>query len=430
MTQALHYLDPPELGWRRRKISVTPRRWFVEVMLDRDAYVTNGRNQAAAALPQHVVEAIHRLQAACDDQVWLSGFPGSLFGIDGPSYVQLNVPYRHVDAAIAALKTAELGGDVSGLDGLASELALPIDDWLRPGEHFLRRGSDFDVNSNTFLSFLRGKANKMGLRLNGRPTPGGVWVRPQLSADSRLSRRLFPDRFPDELDRWATPLPEPDVWRPLEERVRETADDTNPVEFFEADVDPQADCPCGCPFGAGIDAATHEARHAQWSLGLRIPRTVTWGPGDIALVTTQSKVLWRRLAEDAARIPKRENHYDLSSWSATYATEDPDHRRVYLLRFRDWVVGYLVAADLSEHRRLGWGTGGMDPATDLTLRPSIELIWVAAVHRRRGLGRKLVEHLAEDVGCTLDELSWSVPFSEHGRGMARSISPDGVWIHA
>lgn len=94
------------------------------------------------------------------------------------------------------LRGAELDHDYSKLHALADRLALPIDDWLAPGERELIRGVDFDAPPRAFLRFLRGKAKACGLRLNGRAAAGSVWVRPTLSPFEKQLREMYPERYP------------------------------------------------------------------------------------------------------------------------------------------------------------------------------------------------------------------------------------------
>ena len=204
-----------------------------------------------------------------------------------------------------------------------------------------------------------------------------------------------------------------------------------PVEFQPVGVLPRAACPCGHRHTAReSDLRSHEAQHQRWSLGVRVPKSLPWAAADIAVVTTQSSATWRQLVEDIARAPQRENHYDFSSWAAGERPEpSPTGRRAYLLRFGAYAIGYLVAADLESHRHWDFETKGVNQTLDTTRRPSIDLIWVAASHRRQGLGRALVEHLAAGSGCDVVDVSWSAPLSDSGLSLARSMAPDGVWLH-
>jgi hypothetical protein len=96
-----------------------------------------------------------------------------------------------------------MDGDVTGLETLTVTLAVPLDDWLAPGERQFRRGIDFTGPPTSMLQFLRHRAEASGLRLNDRAVPGAVRVRPDMPPAHRLMRGAHPDEFP----RWADPAP-------------------------------------------------------------------------------------------------------------------------------------------------------------------------------------------------------------------------------
>lgn len=433
MSEGTLFLDEPPDSWRSRRITVEPKRRYAEVVLDRDGYVLAHRGEASVDLSQDYVDAISQVQSACADRIWLDGYSGGFSHAKGPEYVDLPVPYPYVDAAVEALRAAEAEADLSGLLRLAKSSALPIDSWLSPGERFLRRGADFEVASGVFLRFLREKAAQRGLRLNGRSTPEGVWVRPQLSADERAQREAHPEQYVDNPDRWSGAGRTDGPRRPLGERERgpNRSEGATPVDFFSSAAGPSRDCSCGSRHRSGHgDFKSHETQHLRWSLGVRIPGTVAWGVGDIALVTTTSSVRWRRLTREVARAPQRENGYDQPSWDVGERPEhSPIHRRAYLMRFDAYVIGYLVAADRPNHFRWDFGVGRVDPTPDLRIRPSLDLIWIAASHRRQGLGKLLVERFAADARCDVADISWSWPLSEHGKGLVRNVATSSVWVH-
>ncbi|MGY5130901.1 hypothetical protein ACWGJW_00475 [Streptomyces nigrescens] len=66
--------------------------------------------------------------------------PGQLPVGNGPCWVDLFVQFPHVEATVEAFRLAELDRDYSRLHALADLLALPIDEWLAPGEREVVRG--------------------------------------------------------------------------------------------------------------------------------------------------------------------------------------------------------------------------------------------------------------------------------------------------
>lgn len=432
MTEAALYLDPPPYSWRTRKIVIRPAEHFVVVELDRE-YYADAHDGEATSLPPGFDAAAERLRLACFDRIWLEGYSGGFSWGGGKHWVTLQVPYPYGEDVAEALRAAELDHDFTKLEDLTARLALPIDEWLAPGERFFRRGVDFQARPSTFLRFLRTKAHSQGLRLNGRAVADGVWVRPQLSATGKLDRAAFPEKYADRPDRWSTAPPSEDPSRPFDDRIR--GDDHSkgamPVQLRRVDTKPTSDCPCGYRNAFDTyDLDIHEARHQLWSIGLRVPKAVSWDFGNVAVVTTQSSVVWRRLAAQIARAPQRENHYDFSSWEVGDRPEpSATNRRAYLLRFGAYVVGYLVAADLAHHWRWDLDPDAEYTDEDTRVRPSIDLIWVAAVHRGRGVGGAMVQALADDFGCSAADVSWSTPVSDAGQRLARRLTPDGIWVH-
>ncbi|MGA5559752.1 GNAT family N-acetyltransferase [Streptomyces platensis] len=432
MTERTIYLDPDPRDWRSRKICVRATRWYAKIGLDRDGYVdSTSSRRDDPELPTAYTEAVDRARDASIDRIWYDGFPGSFSCGNGPRWVDLFVQFPHVEATVEALRLAELDRDYSGLHALADLLALPIDDWLAPGERELVRGVDFDSQPGAFLRFLRGKAKGRGVRLNGRATAGSVWVRPTLSLAEKQRREMFPEQYPGWEDRWTGYVQSDNApVRPwVGGRDQGLSYGATPVHFRAVETPGSRDCPCGMdlrePFGDGKE---HTAHHAAWAFGIRVPRNLEWW-GDLAVVTTQSPTSWRKLTYQVARMPQKENHYDFRSWSHLDEPEaTPDNMRAYLLKVNGYVIGYLAAHDTSEHRSWDLIDGSRYGDQDDTLRPRIILVWVADSYRRQGVGATLVQALADDFGCQIPDVSWSSPVSDAGQRLARRVSPAGIWV--
>ncbi|OKI06198.1 hypothetical protein A6A06_37470 [Streptomyces sp. CB02923] len=141
------------------------------------------------------------MRGASIDRIWYDGYSGDFSWGDSPRWVILYMQ-SPIEAAVEALRAAELDQDYSGLHALAHRLALSCDDWLARGERQLIRGVDFAPPPHAFLCFLRGKAKERGVRLNGRATAARVWVRPTLPPTQKQMRQMFPERYPGWVDRW------------------------------------------------------------------------------------------------------------------------------------------------------------------------------------------------------------------------------------
>ncbi|MGW3747249.1 GNAT family N-acetyltransferase [Streptomyces sp. NPDC005146] len=432
MTERTFHLVADPCSRDTRKIRVRPSRWFATVQLDRDSHVdATSLRGSEAELPAEYLEAVGRVCDAAADRIRYDGYPGAIYLGTGPRWIDMCAQFRNVEATIKALSAAELEADYSELHALADRLALPVDEWLAPGERELIRGVDFEPPPGVFLRFLRGKAAKCGLRLNGRATAGSVWVRPTLPAAQKQIREMIPAQYPGWEDRW-TDYVEPDGarFRPwVGGRSEDLSRGAVPVQFRQLETARSQRCPCGMNlWDAGDDDNDHRAHHAAWALGVRIPKSLEWW-SDLAIVTTQSPISWRKLAREAARMPQREEGYDFPSWSHVGEPEEAeDNHRAYLLRVDERLVGYVAAHNVKVHRH--WDLEAKSPYGEevAALRPRIILIWVADAYRHRGIGAALVQELASDFGCKVADVSWSTPVSDAGRRLARRLSPEGIWV--
>ncbi|MFF2939963.1 GNAT family N-acetyltransferase [Streptomyces niveus] len=432
MTERTVYLDPPPYDWRSRKVLVRPYRWYAIVRLDRDGYANVTRRQGnAGELAAAYTEAVDAARRAGIDRIRYDGSSDTFSWTGGPEWITLFVPFRHVEATVEALRVAELNHDYGMFHTLTDEMALPVDDWLAPGERELVRGVDFDPPPRVFLRFLRGKAKQQGVRLNGRATAGSIWIRPTLSPVEKQLREEDPQRYPGWKDRWSEYEELDDApMRPwVGGQDQELSSGAIPVAFREVTTPSTSSCPCGMTLPDLVDGGNeHATHHTAWTFGIRSPKNLDWH-SDLAIVTAQSPISWRRLANRVARMPQKEEHYDFNSWTHLGEPEETsDNVRAYLLKANGHVIGYLAAHDTAEHALWDLTDGSPYGDKDLTLRPRIILIWVADIYRSQGVGATLVHALAEDFGCQVADVAWSTPVSDAGRRLALRISPKGIWV--
>ncbi|GGW79403.1 GNAT family N-acetyltransferase [Streptomyces galilaeus] len=432
MTERTIHLVTDASSRDTRKIHIRPSRQFAIIQLDRDSYVDSESSRGDEKdLPADYLAAVDRARDAAMNRIRYEGYQGTFFWGNGPRWLDLCARFRDVEATVEALRAAELENDYSKLHAIAERLALPVDEWLAPGERELIRGVDFDSPPGVFLKFLRAKATDFGLRLNGRATAGSVWVRPTLPAAQKQIREVFPEQHPGWVDRWTGYVESDDA--PLRPWVGGGGEDLSrgaiPVQFQQLETPSSDKCPCGMRLrDLGDDDNIHRVHHASWALGVRVPKGLDWW-GDLVVVTTQSPITWRKLAHQVARMPQREDSYDFPSWSHVGEPEaTTDNYRAYLLKVDECIIGYVAAHDTNEHHRWDLIDGSPYGPEDATLRPRIVLIWVADVYRHRGVGATLVQALATDFGCKVADVSWSTPVSAAGRRLARHLSPDGIWV--
>lgn len=432
MTERTIRLDPDPRDPNCRKIRVSASRWYATVTLDRDNYVDAANSLGEdPELPAQYREALERADNASADRIWFDGYTGGFFTGNGPRFVTLVAQFSHVDEMVEALRSAELNQDYSQLHSIADRLALPIDVWLGPGERELIRGVDFEAPPGVFLRFLRAKANGLGVRLNGRATTGSVWVRPTLPTTAKQLREQHPEQYPGWVDRWTGYAePEEAPLRPwVGGRDRNLSYGAKPVQFRAVTTPGSDDCTCGMRIqGSREDDKRHAIHHASWAFGISAPKNLDWW-GELAVVTTESPIAWRRLTYQVARMPQKENHYDFNSWSYLDEPEvTEDNARAYLLRADRYVIGYLGARDTGEHRRWDLSDESRPGNKDHASRPRIDLIWVAGAYRHKGVGTTLIQSLADDFGCQVADVSWSAPLSAAGRSLALRLSPEGIWV--
>ncbi|MFI9149754.1 GNAT family N-acetyltransferase [Streptomyces sp. NPDC053367] len=431
MTERTIHLVADPSSRDTRKIRIRASRWFATVQLDRDSYVdADAARGGEPDLPADYIEAVDKARNAAMDCIRYDGYRGAFYFGRGPRWIDLFARFRDVEATVVALRAAELEHDYSGLHALADRLALPIDEWLSPGERELIRGVDFESPPGVFLKFLRAKAAKCGLRLNGRATAGSVWIRPTLPAAQKQIREMFPEQYPGWVDRWTGYIESEDA--PFRPWVGDSDEDLSrgaiPVHFQQLASESGGECPCGMRLQDVGDDSVHRVHHASWALGVRVPKGLSWW-GDLAVVTTQSPISWRKLVYQVARMPQKEGNYDFPSWSHMGEPEaTSDSYRAYLLKADERIVGYVAAHDTNEHRHWDLVDGSKYGVEDATLRPRIILIWVADAYRHRGIGATLVKALATDFGCKAADVSWSAPVSAAGRRLARRLSPGGIWV--
>ena len=135
----------------------------------------------------------------------------------------------------------------------------------------------------------------------------------------------------------------------------------------------------------------------------------------VRIDTYDDPVPLRRLAYKAAETVRREGGWDFVSFPYPtrdyYRGSDPE-AYAYLYVDGDRVVGYLVV--YIEQRMRDWD------------RPHaiIGPLWVAAAHRRRGIGRQLFAAAIADAEAFGTPPAWLAPFTATGERFVEAVDPD------
>lgn len=192
MQQSITFLDPASASHGRRRICryplAAPNSSFVQVQLDRDTYVDSMQLKGEVSWQPEVLHAAERCRQAGFDRSVFRGYTLDEFGGSlSDRWVALLVPGDFVEAAVEALREAEMDGRTEKLTALTQQLAVPLDTWLAPGEREFRRGVDYPCSSRHFLRVLGLYAADRKLRVRGRAEGDSVRVdvRPELSTERR-----------------------------------------------------------------------------------------------------------------------------------------------------------------------------------------------------------------------------------------------------
>jgi len=413
-------IDPADRG-SSRQITVAYGQDHARVELDRDRWVD--RHADAEELDPAFQSAVERCQDAGVWRIWLDGSNREFSWSAGGRWITLLVPVYLVQDAVAALKAAELRSDLSRINRLTAKMAAPFDEWLAPGERHLELGADFTCTPQHFLELLRAKAKGFGLKLNGRVDRNGVWVRPERTTVERARRQLLPERYGSDPDPYVSGAAATRSRPPAPYRHRSSHAQSE-VRFLPAD---NLDRPCPC--GWGGDDKRHDRQHVRWSAGIPIPsRLIFVRP--IAVIDVMAPMAWRKLAYECARIAQRDGRYDFSSFPSPSEEPEPSNVNLRAVLLATWsrVIGYLSVVDSIRNASWDFNPSSTLSYGDDTLRPQVNLIFVAKEWRRRGVATALVRAMAADAKTEVAEISWSQPFSTAGQALAKSLSKNRVWV--
>jgi translation initiation factor IF-1 len=172
-------------------------RHYQEIVLNRDSYLWhNGAKDASRAVPAAFLDAVEYARTQLIDRIWYAGYDGGFsYGI-GDSYVYIYTPHAHVDAAVEALRAAELHANYQPLHTLGDAVKVPYEQWLAPGERVLVRGTDYDTTTAAFRRYLRHHGKRADLRMNVRVEGDTVRIRPVPTQRARVLHEYDPEKHP------------------------------------------------------------------------------------------------------------------------------------------------------------------------------------------------------------------------------------------
>lgn len=411
------FLDGPKPGFLPRFVDVEPSRDFAVVVLNRDDFVDRARVHGIdPTVPEAMKKVVDRCAQAARDRLLVDGVVTTRNPVPDDRFLELGIPYRYIDDAVEALRDAELKGNLEGLSRLTDRLTVPFDEWLAPGNRELRRGIDFHCTPNHLLRVLRNKAKDRGIRVNGRAELDRVTVDPTPPAQFRSFVST-----PDEIATTAAP-----------ERSNH-AREARSVEFVSHNGAPNIPdrntCECGATINTTLETRHHDRQHMDWHMGVRVPRTVNWSHEPIAVVSPRSPHHWQQVAHQCALVAKRAGRYDFPPFPrpTKHAIPQEPTPFAFLYHIDGRVVGYLAATHRGGHW-LHHEENETVASTDPTIRPSVDLVFVANRWRRAGIARALVTALAAHSKTSPTELAWALPFTAQGRALADSLGHRQLWV--
>ncbi|MFD4723168.1 hypothetical protein ACFWOY_32475 [Streptomyces sp. NPDC058423] len=181
-----------------RKIKIRDgSRHYKEIVLDRDNYLWHeGCKAESRAVPTAFLDAAEYARDRLIDRIWYGGYEGGFVYGKGDLYVYLYAPHAYIEAAVEALRAAELHDNYHLLHALGDAVKVPYEQWLTPGERVLVRGIDYDTTTSAFRRYLRHHGKRADLRMNVRVEGDAVRVRPVPTQSARLLHEYDPLQHP------------------------------------------------------------------------------------------------------------------------------------------------------------------------------------------------------------------------------------------
>lgn len=180
----------------------------------------------------------------------------------------------------------------------------------------------------------------------------------------------------------------------------------------------------------------HKKAHDEFLYGIKtLPREsdveiTNEGGFRVILVSPRSPLSQRQMAERLAKRSRRDTRFDFSPYDATDVRR-ADHPLVFVGILDERAIGFSVFRRTSIGARISWDRYGKEKI-EIPDLPSeqwaISMIWVLENKRKMGYASRVVDAAITYLNISAAAISWLVPFSDAGEGLARKFCPDEVTI--
>lgn len=156
--------------------------------------------------------------------------------------------------------------------------------------------------------------------------------------------------------------------------------------------------------------------------------SLVWSDSDlrITVIHAYSPRPQQVRAGKTARVARRDTPFDISAYGPG---EGPDQYNVhvFLLHCRNRIIGLAAFRLHLIRRQYTWIAYEQkeDDFDESTSRVwTVDMIWVHKQHRGKGYAHRLLEQAMMFFDITSEMLGWSLPFTDTGKALAKSVCPE------
>jgi hypothetical protein len=153
----------------------------------------------------------------------------------------------------------------------------------------------------------------------------------------------------------------------------------------------------------------------------------------LLVVTSDSTMAQRNRAERIARRVHAGTFYDILSFYAT-----PFDNKIVQLAFigviSQQAISFLVMREINKSIKISWDEFSQDnpflieiPAI-LEKRWCLDMIWTLDKYRGHGYAKLTIEQALKYFNKPICEIAWLQPFTENGKLLAKSLTPNEIFI--